>query len=468
MHDDNRSTTPVRFGIEIALLWRGDLLNARFFTDPEEITVGPNGTFVVPADVIGQPLLTLVRRGTHAGFGLCIPQRLREGYIIVDGVVHDLAAMKPDSPNVLRSAMVPLTTKTQAVVTFGAFTFIVSRGQILPTRPVSLWSRQMLPMTLSWLAAVLLVAGPLIAAFHVPADRLTVRTRPRDVLTPRTSQLLEIAPLEAFAPRRAAVRLTPPPFQAPPLAPKPSPPRHPEAEKLPKRERSNDDAKADALDERLNAAQSANERAKVVEKIVSKAATDALAAIFVADDGPDPNLPTLAPAGPTADGAPEVGLLPTAGGSALMAPQRPRGRLREDEARTNRDVGALRESMRPVRVRIKRRSQRVRVVGSSRGSRTRGALPANVIQAHIRRRMGAIRACYQKGLQENPRLTGKVHILFLIRPSGAVAGAKARNSSLAAPAVERCILASVTSWTFPRAMDGGSTHVNYPFRFIVR
>ncbi|MCO4763663.1 MAG: energy transducer TonB [Myxococcales bacterium] len=98
----------------------------------------------------------------------------------------------------------------------------------------------------------------------------------------------------------------------------------------------------------------------------------------------------------------------------------------------------------------------------------RGELPASVIRKHIRRKRGAIRACYQRGLQSDPTLHGKVEVRFLISPSGAVNHAKLGASPLQDEDVQRCVLRTLKTWRFPRAHRGRSTHVVYPFAFRVR
>ena len=104
-------------------------------------------------------------------------------------------------------------------------------------------------------------------------------------------------------------------------------------------------------------------------------------------------------------------------------------------------------------------------VGGGRGSKAQGELPKKVIKRYIATKMGAIKACYQKGLQANPGLQGKVKVMFLIQPNGKVAGAKIADSGLNSPAVESCILRNIKIWRFPRAKGGGSTKVIYPFNF---
>ena len=121
-----------------------------------------------------------------------------------------------------------------------------------------------------------------------------------------------------------------------------------------------------------------------------------------------------------------------------------------------------------VKIGMKVRKQKVIRVGGSRASKTSGELPKKVIKRYIARKMGAIKACYQRGLQGNPGLQGKVRVKFLIMPNGQVSGAKIQSSGLKSPKVEKCIVKNIKTWKFPRAKGGGSTRVIYPFVFSRR
>ena len=110
------------------------------------------------------------------------------------------------------------------------------------------------------------------------------------------------------------------------------------------------------------------------------------------------------------------------------------------------------------------KKQQVVRVGSS-GGESDGELPKDVIKKYIASKTGAIKACYQKGLQANPDLSGKVKVKFLIMPTGAVMGADIEDSSLNDEGVEGCIMNNIKVWHFPPAKGGGTTTVHYPFAF---
>ena len=95
---------------------------------------------------------------------------------------------------------------------------------------------------------------------------------------------------------------------------------------------------------------------------------------------------------------------------------------------------------------------------------TAGSLSSGVIGSVVKREMGGIKYCYEKGLKKNPKLSGKIVIEFLIGVNGSVRSSRVVFSSMGAPSVERCIARRVTRFRFPKPKKG-SVKVNYPFIF---
>lgn len=93
-----------------------------------------------------------------------------------------------------------------------------------------------------------------------------------------------------------------------------------------------------------------------------------------------------------------------------------------------------------------------------------GALDPNVVANEIRRRKGAIIACYERALKRNPNLSGKVELQFTVSAVGKVTGADIGADTLHDDEVNSCITSIVKSWRFP-APDGGEVHFSYPFIF---
>lgn len=92
-----------------------------------------------------------------------------------------------------------------------------------------------------------------------------------------------------------------------------------------------------------------------------------------------------------------------------------------------------------------------------------GGLDRNEISAVIQRHLSEVRFCYEKGLQNKPRLSGRVSIRFLIGAKGLVTLAQVDQSSLGHSMVEGCIRDRLKTWNFPRPEGGVTVKVTYPF-----
>ena len=93
----------------------------------------------------------------------------------------------------------------------------------------------------------------------------------------------------------------------------------------------------------------------------------------------------------------------------------------------------------------------------------RGALDKEIIRRIIRRNINKIKYCYQKELDANKDLNGRVVVQFTISPTGAVVVSKVQSSTLGNRSVETCIAAAVRRFLFPKPKGGGIVIVAYPF-----
>lgn len=84
-----------------------------------------------------------------------------------------------------------------------------------------------------------------------------------------------------------------------------------------------------------------------------------------------------------------------------------------------------------------------------------------VIDAH----RGEVRFCYERPLQDQPRLAGKLAVQWMIGPDGTVLGAEATSNELTDPAVAKCVIARVKRWVFPVPKGGGVVNVTFPWIF---
>ena len=73
--------------------------------------------------------------------------------------------------------------------------------------------------------------------------------------------------------------------------------------------------------------------------------------------------------------------------------------------------------------------------------------------------------CYERGLLENPNLSGTWTVRIVITGNGAVGTASMQGSTLHWLSMERCLLQLVRTWRFPPPADGKTAAVDYPFTF---
>lgn len=95
-----------------------------------------------------------------------------------------------------------------------------------------------------------------------------------------------------------------------------------------------------------------------------------------------------------------------------------------------------------------------------------GGLDRDQIIAVINKNRGQIVYCYEKGLQSQPQLGGRVAVSFIIGPNGRVKAAQVADSSLASNNVENCILARMKTWQFPHPVGRVNVDVLYPFELM--
>lgn len=92
-----------------------------------------------------------------------------------------------------------------------------------------------------------------------------------------------------------------------------------------------------------------------------------------------------------------------------------------------------------------------------------GRLPPETIQRVVRQNMGRFRYCYERALEGNPSLQGRVVTHFVIGRDGAVAFAtgESEETSLPDPGVVSCIARAFGALSFPQP-EGGTVTVVYP------
>jgi hypothetical protein len=94
-----------------------------------------------------------------------------------------------------------------------------------------------------------------------------------------------------------------------------------------------------------------------------------------------------------------------------------------------------------------------------------GALDKATIDAEIKSHLAQIRFCYQRELNKQPGLAGKLTVKFVIAADGTVSSGSTRSTTLNNVTVESCVLAVIRRMEFPPPDGGGIVIVSYPFVF---
>ena len=94
-----------------------------------------------------------------------------------------------------------------------------------------------------------------------------------------------------------------------------------------------------------------------------------------------------------------------------------------------------------------------------------GALDRSLIDAVIKRHMNQFRYCYQRELNKDPGLAGKVTVKFVIAGDGTVSRASIKKSTLGNASVESCLSNRFMTLQFPEPKGNGIVIVSYPFMF---
>ncbi len=94
-----------------------------------------------------------------------------------------------------------------------------------------------------------------------------------------------------------------------------------------------------------------------------------------------------------------------------------------------------------------------------------GDFDAATVVNLIKIRMGAIKACYERSLRNNPTLAGKVTVEFTIVPAGTITGARIAANTTGDDTVAQCVTTTINSLRFKPGPQGGNVTYAYPFVF---
>ena len=93
-----------------------------------------------------------------------------------------------------------------------------------------------------------------------------------------------------------------------------------------------------------------------------------------------------------------------------------------------------------------------------------GSIDKRIIQKVVRQHSGELRACYERELNKNRNLYGKLIATWEITSQGATDKVTIKESELNKD-VDDCISNSIKHWRFPAPKGGGTAQVEFPFIF---
>ena len=99
---------------------------------------------------------------------------------------------------------------------------------------------------------------------------------------------------------------------------------------------------------------------------------------------------------------------------------------------------------------------------------TAGGLDRETVRRVIAGYRGKIRICYDRSLAGNPNLGGRITYEWVISKNGPVDRAAVARSTASSGTLEQCVRSVIQSMIFPKAPNGSSTKVIYPFEFLAK
>jgi tetratricopeptide (TPR) repeat protein len=92
-----------------------------------------------------------------------------------------------------------------------------------------------------------------------------------------------------------------------------------------------------------------------------------------------------------------------------------------------------------------------------------GTLSPEAIRRVVLRNLGQVMHCHEQALAQDPNVSGRVVVRFIISGNGSVMNSQVSESDYPIPSAGVCIAGAVRRWQFPAPNDGGIAIVSYPF-----
>jgi TonB family protein len=97
--------------------------------------------------------------------------------------------------------------------------------------------------------------------------------------------------------------------------------------------------------------------------------------------------------------------------------------------------------------------------------RAHGSLDPDKVREVVSAQRDALRNCYERGIAENPTLSGTCTLRIVVDRDGTVGLASMQGSSLHSLSMQRCVLQLARGWRFPAPADGRAAAIEYPLAF---
>jgi len=94
-----------------------------------------------------------------------------------------------------------------------------------------------------------------------------------------------------------------------------------------------------------------------------------------------------------------------------------------------------------------------------------GSLTREEIERVINAHRNEVQFCYQRALQADPQLSGKITFKWTIVDGGQVSGIRRLQNTTASTSLESCLRDKIQNWRFPSPARGSQAVVDWPWTF---
>jgi len=92
-----------------------------------------------------------------------------------------------------------------------------------------------------------------------------------------------------------------------------------------------------------------------------------------------------------------------------------------------------------------------------------GTIDKDAIRRVVLENMRQIKACYDRALNKDPALHGKIVMSWVLNDKGRVTSANVSSTTMNSSEVEQCMISRLKTWQFPATPKGQEADITYPF-----